>query len=125
MTAHDARRDGILTIALNNLADNAEDGTPLTLSAAEVAVLREAAAALAVRPAPEWEPISTAPKDGTRIVGYCPTQADRHAPFPTCERVIFFGRGQWLSLPGWWSSRPTHWLKLPPLDADAARKEEG
>lgn len=58
-----------------------------------------------------WQPIETAPRDGTRIVGWCPLCA--HGPE---ARVVWSksnGKG-WRSQPGWWDSRPTHWMAIEP-----------
>ena len=66
----------------------------------------------------EWQPIETAPKDGTRIVGYCPRQAWG----PEVRIVWSKGKG-WKSQHGWWSSNPTHWIPLP--DPPTSRASEG
>jgi hypothetical protein len=66
----------------------------------------------------EWQPIETAPKDGTRILGYDATDADDTQPQIVC----------WLGIPdkpGWYITfdhtpcngdvwkPPTHWMPLP------------
>jgi Protein of unknown function (DUF551) len=59
-----------------------------------------------------WQPIDTAPRDGTRILLY-----DRY------EREQDFARfvgawgdspvGYWFAIPGAYRKRPTHWQPLP------------
>lgn len=62
----------------------------------------------------KWRDIETAPKDGTAILALCPTQADRHHKNgQSPARVCFFGQRNWLSLPGWWTCHPTHWVPIP------------
>jgi hypothetical protein len=61
------------------------------------------AAAGSSAPPQEWQPIETAPKDGTEVLvlGH--------------ERIrvaINRGRG-WLTVPGAWAVTPTHWQPLP------------
>lgn len=56
----------------------------------------------------EWQPISTAPKDGTIILLYIP----RAFTYPTKP-------GYWWKQHGYWRAygpdaiRPTHWMPLP------------
>jgi hypothetical protein len=66
----------------------------------------------------DWQPIDTAPKDGTEIllfdgevvtVGGWISEVDQGADY----------EGQGLIAPGWWSlalkdNKPTHWQPLPP-----------
>ena len=65
-----------------------------------------------------WQPIETAPKDGTWIMVYWPTMGIGQYPF-----VVFWDEG-WQ--PARYSDRdygeafPTHWMPLPP----APKKEE-
>jgi hypothetical protein len=56
-----------------------------------------------------WRPIETAPKDGTRILTYCPKapEYDHRA-----VRENYFKDGTWmLSNSTFWP--PTHWMPLP------------
>ncbi len=63
----------------------------------------------------EWQPISTAPKDGTQVLAFA--RGD-HMP-------EFYGVAQWAeanpdfprTVAGWfwpYAIRPTHWMPLPP-----------
>ena len=62
----------------------------------------------------EWQPIETAPKDGTQILAYC-IEPDKRC---TCIR---WDRGAWImgkSMRGndlICASKITHWLPLPTL----------
>jgi hypothetical protein len=68
-----------------------------------------------------WQPIETAPKDGTRILAYWP---DIYGHSNSCQVETWFGpRGVgyeddlcWQSPFEWggWGSDPTHWMPLPP-----------
>ena len=55
-----------------------------------------------------WQPIETAPKDGTRILAYC-AGGD-------WQDVIYW-EASWQGAPFWCSDRtktdPTHWMPLP------------
>lgn len=103
-----------------------------------VAMRQERDAALAQVQA-RWQPIRTAPKDGTPIVlardervtcGHweperCPTAAEHHST--TGEYLGQFETGEVIE--AWWYSEdggfdeehsPTHWMPLPPPPIDAA-----
>ena len=59
----------------------------------------------------EWQPIETAPKDGRKNLLLFQQSAE------TGEK-LFVGRwgaewGGWLSIPGAYAKRPTHWQPLP------------
>ena len=68
----------------------------------------------------EWQPIETAPKDGTYIIAYFPSHGRREAYaesayFVDLELEDDPGRGVWV-----WSQdgdepqvQPTHWMPLP------------
>lgn len=74
-----------------------------------------------------WEPIETAPKDGSKILLW-PTDGSHHnhcEPQTTIAYWISDGRGYWR---GWnMCRRPTHWMPLPaaplPPGADIAGGE--
>jgi hypothetical protein len=65
----------------------------------------------------EWQPIETAPKDGTELLGYQPARA-------TIAAAIYVMRWEdrGISGPAWYESEsegqerffPTHWMRLPP-----------
>jgi hypothetical protein len=56
-----------------------------------------------------WQPISTAPRDGTRVLCYAPAAEDRAA--------VIRNDYWWMQERGWVSMRPgqpyTHWQPLP------------
>ena len=62
-----------------------------------------------------WQPIETAPKDGTRVLIYQPAGMWR-----SCNRGARIDLAYWhqpgnAEKPGFWmpTSRPTHWMPLP------------
>ena len=72
----------------------------------------------------EWQPIETAPKDGTAVLAACPQAANIFiAAWRTWRSDALRG-----DVTGWWSNgaknayqpdqliiQPTHWQPLPPL----------
>jgi hypothetical protein len=60
----------------------------------------------------EWQPIDTAPKDGTYFLAYwCPTEDE---PFVKIYHVCHYAHG--VIWPSWIidDDMPTHWMPLPP-----------
>ena len=55
-----------------------------------------------------WEPIETAPKDGTKMLTYCSTTS-----FPHQRYDLMFYAGRWRPLYGGMANSPTHWMPLP------------
>lgn len=71
----------------------------------------------------EWQPIETAPKDGTDILlGYYPTWPGLDLGKGSCEVAFWHGiKNTWcgrvlLNADGHFS--PTHWMPLPPPPKD-------
>ena len=73
----------------------------------------------------EWQPIDTAPKDGTQIIGYEPQDSIYGGVIgiqwiPQTSKMYF---GSEIKLGGYWAKsvhtqvvlKPTHWLPLPEL----------
>ena len=48
-----------------------------------------------------WQPIETAPRDGTRVLVY-----ERDAALGAISL-------NWVDQDGWWLGHPTHWMPLP------------
>jgi hypothetical protein len=65
-------------------------------------------------PAPAWQPIETAPRDGTRVLCFAPAVKGEY-PNPKWRVDVWRGVG-------WWEMRPdqpyTHWQPLPPPPVD-------
>lgn len=67
----------------------------------------------------EWQPMETAPKDETPVLGFVPPR-----PFDHCGpiRVIQFDPkdGKWWHMAGDETDtvQPTHWIPLPPPPQD-------
>jgi hypothetical protein len=65
----------------------------------------------------DWQPIETAPKDGTRILGYFPRNAG-YASRLDVQPIAWvgWGGGVWETLGGGkpLDSEITHWMPLPP-----------
>lgn len=63
----------------------------------------------------EWQPIKTAPKDGTKIIVY--TRADGFVPWVSWddqdEYEDEYSTGFWISEFIQWSGIPTHWMHFP------------
>lgn len=67
----------------------------------------------------DWQPISTAPKDGKPILLYCG---------PKSRYKIFVGVwnakwSEWQSAPGAWPGRPVRWMPLPPPTQGTSPRE--
>lgn len=70
----------------------------------------------------EWQPIETAPRDGTNILIYVPRAAEAGdmATVHWHARGWHASDGAWVSTYGevghdeWYASDPTHWMPLPP-----------
>jgi hypothetical protein len=63
----------------------------------------------------KWQPISTAPRDGTDFLALIPFKKKHHqmvGRFPN-EGASF------VSWPGSWNYEPTHWMELPPIPKEA------
>ena len=69
-----------------------------------------------------WQPIETAPKDGTRILAFGKTAAEIGGPstFPQIEAASFCGESdypgfEWEIAGGGYANwmAPTHWMPLP------------
>lgn len=60
----------------------------------------------------EWQPIETAPRDGTPILAYNSMLGSYNTAYLNGE----FPCGFWGRL-GQWYPQPTHWMPLPPPPA--------
>lgn len=61
-----------------------------------------------VREATGWQPIETAPKDGTDFLAFVPFRKTHHVMVGA-----FVPSGHFSSWPGRWDYKPTHWQPLP------------
>lgn len=76
-----------------------------------------------------WQPIETAPKDGTNCVVYAARGkggAKRRSRNGCFASVAHFERGWgWLSTPGDYQLAPTHWQPLPKPPAEQSALNMG
>jgi len=69
----------------------------------------------------EWQPIETAPKDGTTILVYL-ANGDVHTAYGH-----FYNKGhdfEWAQYGGYETYLPTHWMPLPPPPNQSAPSPE-
>ena len=76
--------------------------------------------ALAAHVMPGWQPIETAPRDGTHFLAYEPTGDMYRAAYHSHGYVMAFG-GQPVVKP----PEPTHWMLVPPSPTASAAEAEG
>lgn len=57
----------------------------------------------------DWQPIESAPRDGTEILTWCPQLYQGKGG---CK-ILLWTRGEWHSLPFGRDWRPTHWMPVP------------
>lgn len=68
----------------------------------------------------EWQPIETAPMDGTRVLLYQPTEGGSYGPNPDKDMDYYIFTGWWdganwlCAEYGAFSKEPTHWQPEPP-----------
>ena len=71
----------------------------------------------------EWQPIETAPRDGTRILGWCDGQCETLDFFPAGDTAWHVeGWGQVSDSGRWTEFEPTHWMAL--LDGPQQQKDK-
>lgn len=70
---------------------------------------------------PRWQPIETAPKDGTEIMGYC--AGLRMFGLMSYEAWESAGvrQGMWATNDGGYQRSPTHWMPLPAAPKEVIR----
>lgn len=85
---HDARIIGNVTAVELRLLIRERDALITRLRAAEAQTA--------------WQPIETAPRDGTWVLAWCGT---------SCEQITWTDEDRWGTGEGW--VRPTHWQPLP------------
>jgi len=60
----------------------------------------------------EWQPIETAPKDGTKVLGYLPYST--MCPVSVMQWIrCTCGKDTWATIPGHWHILTSHWMPLP------------
>jgi hypothetical protein len=58
-----------------------------------------------------WQPIATAPRDGTVVWAYCAPKDDPYKR-PAYQAEIYYKEDAWVDVPTYWHE-PTHWQPLP------------
>lgn len=58
----------------------------------------------------DWQPISSAPKDGTRVLCW---NKEWEAPESGCLYGPFWAANSLAADKGGWKYQPTHWMPLP------------
>lgn len=95
-------------------------GLDTTIESATTAAIR--AYQQAAKPAGEWQPIETAPRDGTPFLAWCP---NLHATGGVLIYLWLVGPKQFVTVPGAWADRGgkiTHWMPLPAPPAGESGK---
>ncbi len=79
----------------------------------------------------KWQPIETAPKDGTKILAHCrPRYVETDEPMPISYVGVIWWREEKFKESQWkWRhtlndsvAEPTHWMPLPELPPKASAK---
>jgi len=63
---------------------------------------------------PQWQPIESAPKDGTKILCYHPSLFAYNETWEEWQMVLVWDGDKWTDLDeGYEANHPTHWQPLP------------
>ena len=64
----------------------------------------------------DWQPIETAPKDGTPFLAFAQTTPSGNVRAPSKHITVAYHTrwAGWVSIDGHYGVRPTHWMPLPP-----------
>jgi hypothetical protein len=115
---------------MQNMVGHPESITNESLVPEELSRHAEAAeivkAVLAVLPAAQadrWQDISTAPKDGTEVLGYRPPSRSRRTIYICAWRKIDSAGSAWVSVIDRMVAIPTHWRPLPAPPVIAEQRE--
>lgn len=65
-----------------------------------------------------WQPIETAPKDGSRFLSYSSERCKRCPPWASGVSVIHWDGEWWMLTDGSHLHSPTHWIPLPEPPAE-------
>jgi len=72
----------------------------------------------------EWQPIETAPKDGTYLLLINVRDFERGQMLPFVGVYTHLGIGKawskWIAVPGCYGQKPTHWMPLPAPPANVS-----
>lgn len=71
----------------------------------------------------DWQPIESAPMDGTHILIFRTATMD---PADTMFVCFYNTRWQgWQTTPGHYGCNPTHWMPLPPVPGSPQERADG
>jgi hypothetical protein len=87
----------------------AAGGEYVITPAESIATLSPPAPSAEVAALVEWQPIESAPRDGTRILTWCPQSTD----FTRKLNINWFKDGVWQKNANSLGHVPTHWMPLP------------
>jgi hypothetical protein len=116
-----ARVMGFAGRARNDVSEDALEWWLYTGEVERQRLIKMARSAIAAMPAPtvqEWQPIKTAPKDGTKFLGYWPSTSDWEGEDNSCIVKTWFSKHGWenpfeAAYPVDGPDCPTHWMPEP------------
>lgn len=109
----------------DEMAAGCYDGRGCSTEQAWHCLLDNAPQPPAQQPLTEWEPIETAPQDGTEILGYRDGKiaVAYRVPRDDCEMWAFGGTSAAIDIAPY--LKPTHWMRIPAPPVEAAHNITG